>query len=419
MLRRLEIWLVLLLALAVGVAVWAGRRSGGGTPDFDFRASAFLSGPRGSSAVYEVLARLRVPVERRRTPLFALERDARHRPAVLVVLDPPLDLAAAELAQVARFVRGGGVVVAAGAGGGIARCVGWHTANAARFVVTDSFPVTAPGKNGESLVLPPVADYLKPIGAPVGEEGRRRWRGEVEENECETLGLVARDTLLRLRDGRPAALRLESQTRGGGSVTLVADVGYFRNRTWRTTQVPEFIAPLLIPAARGRVVWDEYHQGFGKERSLFGVLVGWLAGTPLGWALLQLVAVVLAGLGVAAVRFGPARPVLERRRRSPLEHLEALAAGLEGAAGVDTSIGLTVAGLRRRLGRAGVMRLDEQRSWLAALELALPTAAGRNAVRRLQRIITEPGGPERALAAAQAVEDVWEELRPQRTRAAS
>jgi len=199
----------------------------------------------------------------------------------------------------------------------------------------------------------------------------------------------------------------------------VADVGYFRNRTWRTTEVPEFIAPLLVPGRRGRVAWDEYHQGFGKERSILGVLVGWLAGTPGGWALLQLVAVGLAGLAVAAVRFGPARPVLERRRRSPLEHLEALAAGLEGAAGVDTSIGLTVAGLRRRLGRAGVLHPDEQRAWLAALELALPTAAGRNAVRRLQRIITEPGGPERALAAAQAVEDVWEELRPQRTRAAS
>jgi len=424
MLRRLEIWLVLLLALAVGVAVWAGNRSGGGTPDFDFRASAFLSGPRGSSATYEVLARLRIPVERRRTPLFDLERDARHRPAVLVVLDPPLELAAAELAQVVRFVRGGGAVVVAGTGGGLTRCVGWRTANARRFVATDSFPVTAPLREG-SLVLPPVADYLKPVGGP-GDEARRRWRGgEVEENECETLGFVAQDTLLRLGDGRPAAVRLAAQGgggrggRGGGSVTLVADVGYFRNRTWRTTEVPEFIAPLLVPGRRGRVAWDEYHQGFGKERSILGVLVGWLAGTPGGWALLQLVAVGLAGLAVAAVRFGPARPVLERRRRSPLEHLEALAAGLEGAAGVETSIGLTVAGLRRRLGRAGVLHPDEQRAWLAALELALPTAAGRNAVRRLQRIITEPGGPERALAAAQAVEDVWEELRPQRTRAAS
>src|SRR2546428_668392 len=107
MLRRLEIWLVLLLALAMGVAVWAGNRSGGGTPDFDFRASAFPSGPRGSSATYEGLPRLRIPVERGRTPPLGLERDARRRPAVLVVLGPPLDRAAAQLAP-GRRVAGGG-----------------------------------------------------------------------------------------------------------------------------------------------------------------------------------------------------------------------------------------------------------------------------------------------------------------------
>src|SRR2546422_8014015 len=116
----------------MGVAVWAGNRSGGGTPDFDFRASAFLSGPRGSSATYEVLARLRIPVERRRTPLFDLERDARHSPAVLVVLDPPLDLAAAELAQVVRFVRIGGAVGVAGTGGGRPRCGGVRPGAATR-----------------------------------------------------------------------------------------------------------------------------------------------------------------------------------------------------------------------------------------------------------------------------------------------
>ena len=78
-----------------------------------------------------------------------------------------------------------------------------------------------------------------------------------------------------------------------------------------------------------------------------------------------------------------------------------------------------MAGLRRRLGRTGLLRPDEQQSWLAALELALPTVRGRDAVRRLQRILTQPGGAERALAAAQAAEDVWEELRPATTRAAS
>ncbi len=412
--RRLELGLLLLVALVVGFATWAGRRRAGTPPDLDSRTSSFLSGPQGSRALYDVLARLRVPVERRRTPLFDLERDTRHRPAVLAVLDPPLDLEAGELAQVARFVRAGGAVVAGGSGGGITRCVGWVTANAARWLRVDSFPVLPPASG---LDLPPVSDYLRPPGvAGERDAGRRLRGGEIEADGCVTLAPVAQDTLLRLRSGRPAALRL--RYRGGGSVTLVADAEYFRNRTWRETDVPKFVAPLLVPSSarreRGPVVWDEYHQGFGKEGSVTRTLAAWLADTPVGWALLQLAAVVMVGLAVAAVRFGPARPVIERRRRSPLEHLEALAAGLEGATGggVDTSIGLTVAGLRRRLGRAGVMRPDEQRSWLAALELALPTAAGRNAVRRLQRVINEPGGPERALAAAQAVEDVWEELRP-------
>jgi hypothetical protein len=159
--------------------------------------------------------------------------------------------------------------------------------------------------------------------------------------------------------------------------------------------------------------------GFGQDGSLMGASWGWLVAHPVGWAVLQLAAVALVALAVAAVRFGPARSVIERRRRSPLEHLEALAAGLEAAGGADTAVALTVSGLRRRLGRAGLMRPEEQASWLAALELALPTAAGRDAVRRLQELIHQTGGPGRVLAAAQAVEDVWEELRPQQTRAAS
>ncbi len=411
--RRLEIALLALLTLAVALAVWAGSRRAGTASSFDFRPSTLLRGPEGSGGLYDVLVRLRIPLARRRAPLFDLAHERRRPPAVLVVLDPFMHLEAAELGQVVRFVRAGGTVVAAGSGGGITRCAGWVAANAARFVASDSFPVQSPAAG---LALPAVADYLKPPGVAPEAVGRLRG-GDIEETECDRLAPTGRDTLLRLLDGRPAAVRLRYA--GGGAVTLVADVGYFRNRTWRATQVPQFVAPLLLPARPGRVVWDEYHQGFGRERSLSGVLAGWLSGTPGGWALLQLGAVMILALAGAGVRFGPARSVIERRRRSPLEHLEALAAGLEGAADVDTAVALMVSGLRRRLGRAGVMRPDEQRSWLTALELALPTTAGRDAVRRLQRIINQPGGPERALAAAQAVEDVWQELRPLVTRAAS
>ena len=411
--RRLEVALVLLLGVALGVAIWAGRRGGAAEPTFDFRASTLVSGPEGSRALYDVLIRLRVPEERRRTPLFDFASDSVRHPAVLAVLDPPRGLENGELAQVARFVRGGGAVVAANAGGGVTECVGWQAAYRFDFARPDSLAVVPPEPD---LALPPVTNYLKP--AEPARVARRRVHGAgVEEDDCDTLAPVGQDTLLRLVDGRPAALRLRYS--GGGTITLVADAGYFRNRAWRDTEVPEFVAPLLMPGRPGRLVWDEYHQGFGEERSVGGAVAGWITRTPLGWALLQIAAVLLVGLAVLGVRFGPARAVIERRRRSPLEHLEALAAGLEGAAGVDTAVALTVSSLRRRLGRTGVLSPDEQRSWLAALELALPSATGRNAVRRLQRILNQPGGPERALAAAQAVEDVWLELRPAKTPVAS
>jgi hypothetical protein len=412
--RRVEIGLVLLLVVALAAAIWAGQRSAGAQPSFDLRASTFLSGPAGSRALYDVLIRLRIPTERRRRPLFDFLADSGRRPAVLAVLDPPLELEGAELAQVVRFVLRGGSVIAAGWGGGITPCVGWRLRYRYAFLRSDSVPVAAPRRG---LVLPPVTNYLtRPTPAEL-DARRRLQRGDAGADACDALAPVAQDTLLRLDGGDPVTVRL--RYRDGGSVTVAADANYFRNATWRDSRAPEFVVPLIVPSGRGRLVWDEYHQGFGKARSVTGVLAGWLVDTPIGWAILQLVGVALVGIAVAAVRFGPARSVVERRRRSPLEHLEALAAGLEGAAGADTAVALTVGGLRRRLGRTGVLHEDERRAWLAALERALPTAAGRDAARRLQQIINQPGGPGRALAAARAVEDVWEELRPQTTRVAS
>src|SRR4029077_15385061 len=100
---------------------------------------------------------------------------------------------------------------------------------------------------------------------------------------------------------------------------------------------------------RGRVTWDEYHQGFGRSGSLEGAVLDWLGRTPAGRGVGELGAVGLVALAARAVRFGPARSVIDRRRRSPLEHVEALAVSLQGAGGVDTAVGLIVAGLRRRL----------------------------------------------------------------------
>ena len=415
---RLEIGLTLLVAVVLGVAVWAASR-GPEAPSADLRASTLLGGPNGSKALHDVLVRLGHPSQRRRTPLFTLSDDSVRRPALLAILDPPIWLQSAELEQVVSFVKAGGAVLAAGDGGGITGCTGWETARVEEGFRVAPVPVRSPQPG---LRLPRVTTILK--RAPDRRlEGlaKRRFGGS---DPCRSLTPRATDTLLATTDGRPVALRF--RYRDEGSITLVADADWFRNQVWRDTDAPYVVLPLLIhphphphPARRGRVAWDEYHQGFGQESQTMAALTwDWTVHSPAGWAILQLVAVGLVWLAVTAVRFGPARSVIERRRRSPLEHLEALAAGLESATDSYTAVQRIVTGLRRRLSRAGHVGSTDLKAWLETLELATTTPRGRGSVRRLRHLISQRGGapPERALDAAQAVEDVWEELRPRTTR---
>jgi hypothetical protein len=416
---RLEIGLALLLAGAIGVAMVAAGRTAK-PPSQDPRASTLLSGPRGSQALHDVLVRLGRPVQRRRTPLFDLGDDTvrRRRPGLLVVLAPRIPLESAELEHMVRFVNDGGAVLAAGAGGGITACAGWDVEPARTGFAVDSLPV----RGHDGLRLPPVARVLtwrpEDRGAKGGLAGLvKRRAAKAEDDACGALIARRTDTLLATTDGRPVVVR--QHYGNDGTIILAADAGWFRNQMWRDTDVPYVVLPLLVPPRGGRIVLDEYHQGFGRGKpSAVLVTWEWLRASPAGWAILQLVAVALVWLAVTAVRFGPARSVIELRRRSPLEHLEALAAGLESAAGADAAVQRIVSGLERRLGRAGHAKADPQRlmSWLEALELAMPSARGRGVVRRLRHVMTERGGAEQVLAAAQAVEDVWEELRPRTTR---
>lgn len=422
---RTEIGLVLLLVTAIGIAVIAsgGRRSF--TPLYE-PVSTLHSGPSGGRAPYDVLAALGVPVERRRTPLFDLARQVRRRPAVLLVVEPENALAPAEREAVAQYVATGGVLVAVGYAGGLTGCLGWQLAapDSAHRVGRDSALVASPPG---VYRLPPVTQVLRPV-QPDTSEGISKRITELKKlnspggmlrelGECQAAILSGPDTVLSTVAQEPVVLRL--RFRGGGRAVLVSDDAYFRNAAWRTTDVPIVLVPLLVPQPRGRMSWDEYHHGYDTGGSMFGTVLGWMAHTPVGWALWQLTAVLLVWLAVTAVRFGPPRAVLDRRRRSPLEHVEALAAGLEGAAGTEPAVELVLSGLRRRLSRTGQLPRGDVRQWLSSLELALPTRRGREAARRLQDVLTKPGGAERVLGAAQAVEDVWEELRPRATPAGS
>jgi hypothetical protein len=412
--RHIEVAFALLLGAAITLALLMARR-GAAVEEWE-PASSYRTGPMGAQGPYEVLARLGVPEQRRRAPLFDLARST-GRPAVLLVVAPEQWLVAAEREAVARYVVTGGAVVAGGEAGGLTRCFGWRVASpdSADLRGTDSAAVRPPA-GGEALPAVTAVLHRFPRDSTEVdvkrsiEQGRPAYPVSRRDEACKAALPVRIDTVLATRHGAPAIVRLWFP--GGGHVLLVGNDAYLRNAAWRSSGVPEFLVPLIVPRVRGRLAWDEYHHGYSTGGSLRQALVGWLARDPAGWFVLQLVAVGLMWLAMRAVRFGPPRPVLDRRRRSPLEHVEALAAGLEGAAGVDTAVALTVSGLRRRLSRTGQLPRGDMRQWLAALELAVPGVRGRRAVRRLQQALANPGGAERVLASAQAVEDVWEELRP-------
>jgi hypothetical protein len=193
-------------------------------------------------------------------------------------------------------------------------------------------------------------------------------------------------------------------------VTLVADGSLFSNQALRETEAGVFVLGLFV--GRDSVaIFDERHHGFEPGGSLWRAALDWSRGSPWGWAVWQLAGVGLLALLVGAVRFGPPRPLDDRRRRSALEHVTALATALSAARGHDTAIRLMTRGLARRLAPDGRSPPDSARL-LERMKPVLRTERGRKALAELQAL-TQPGQPaESVLIAANDVEDVWQDLRP-------
>lgn len=452
-LRRAELILLLAFALAAIVAGWIGTQ-GAPTGD-DPRLSTELSGPSGARALALALEELGTPVERRRRALFDLGgAEPVDKTVTLALLDVSTLPSQSELLALRRWVDGGGQLFTAGfnvvencfgvAVGGlagpdsiplvIAPGLGEVPAADHRLALTTDTTVEQTSQRGFRLT-PEVEEALRdttareagedttsagadsapprePDAAEPENEEEYAWffhEGETPEGCRRQPNSI--DTLLVGLDSIPVAMELRFD--GGGRVTILGDSKYLSNRILRDTDAGALVIPWLLAAAPRRVVFDEYHHGFGTNRSLFLAASSWLLERPGGWAILQLFLAALIAVAAAAVRFGPALDVIERRRRSPLEHLEALAMGLERARGRSDAINLMIEGLRRRLSH-GALRRDQATerlvAWLDTLAPVAATAEARAARQRLARLAREPDSDDAVLEAARTVEKLWKEL---------
>ena len=257
----------------------------------------------------------------------------------------------------------------------------------------------------EDLPSPRVWTTLAPHGKrrivdSAGYEGRKV--------ACDVPSPIQVDTLLTTRRGQAVILRLTLP--GDRAVTLVAEDRLFRNRAMRHTAAGSEMLALVAPRYR-RMVVDEYHHGYQAAGSLGGAALSWSTRSPWGWLVWQLAAVGVIALLASGVRFGPVRTAIERRRRSPMEHVRALATALAAARGHDVAVRLMIQGLRRRLSR-GARATPDLEAWLAELGPAVRTPRGREALDSLSAMIRRSPDADSVLVAANAVETLWEELKP-------
>jgi hypothetical protein len=412
--RRPEFLLVLLLGVALLAATLLGRRAAPDAALKDTRLSTLLAGPRGAKGLAQALPLLGVPVERRQRPLFDVARDSAAVPrgttlALLDVTDQPTD---AELSAVTDFVADGGRVLVVGSTG-LEYCLGYDVAPVDS---TDRFHAV-PARVPAGRSLPDIRHIL--VEAPDTSADSATTNAGEAGQACELLEADMVDTLLTTKGGRAVAIDLYFD--GGGRATLIAEPALLTNRALKETDAGLVVLPWLLSGSPRAILVDEFHQGFGRDGSLVAAVWQWSLGAPLGWLMLQWAVVALLALAAAAVRFGPALNVVERRRRSPAEHVAALAAGLERAEGRDTAIRLLAQGLRRRLSRGvsgGAVHGrpfhtgGDLKTWLRSLELASRSADAQVAVRRFANLTLQRGGDAQVLAAAIAVEDVWQALGP-------
>jgi Domain of unknown function (DUF4350) len=387
--------LVLALAVAAGLVGLSRER----LTDADRRRSTFLFGPAGARGFAETLERLGVRVETFRRPTAALDSATPPR-TLTAFVGPSRDLSAGEGRTIAGLRRD---LLLVGAGASMAiRCLGWDVRPRGRDTLT-----AAPPAGSEAGPFPGVHAVLLPRASAVMVDS-----SEAEDGApvtCTAPAARTVDTLLRTTGGRIVALRAALDD--GRTITLVADDALFSNRALRETGAGPFALGLVVPRY-DRVIVDEYHHGYDASRSLGGATFEWTLHSPWGWGILQLAVVGVLALVTAGVRFGPVRSGIERRRRSPLEHVRALATALAAARGHDVAVGLIVQGLRRRLSRTGHPSRGELRAWLDDLATSVRTPRGRIALDALTTITRRPASADDVLSATDAVETLWEELTP-------
>jgi hypothetical protein len=374
---------VLLIAfIALTVLIRARNEEVAGS---DPRASTYHASPGGVLAL-RLLAEEIGMKTRQRVQSLTLGPDPDVR--MLTLLAPAEQLTPREVTQLLDWVRDGGTLVyALGQDNRLADSLRLHR----RRIVTPRFG-TATRTDGEIATA-----SVDRLVADIGVVGSFRF---VLVDSGRTTRAAAPRVLASTRRG-PAVLSLDL---GAGHVIALSDVAPLSNAALRDNGAGVLFARVAQDALRGDGVieFDEYHQGYHGGGGAWQGLRGFLRTRP-GHVTLQLALAGLLLLFVAARRFGAPLEPPPIRRRSPIEHVEALATAYGRAGAHGTARRLLLDGLHRRLGRRVARPRGREVGPPAGIE---HSPAGRRLIEEWQRTDDTD-----LVAFAHAVDDVVAEVR--------
>jgi hypothetical protein len=345
--RRVFVLLAAMLAITLFVAPWPTREDSGGA------LTSFVASPAGARGFYEILDRLGHTVERRLTPM----RDTLDTRALYVILEPSIPLTASEVHRLLETVRAGARLLTVPAlGSRLADSLGVRrvpvlpegtAGDGGRFGRRDSSAAFGPGWVRWVLRAPgPQDDDIAATFVPAADATTILWLNTRRGQEPMVVGLPY----------------------GRGRVLVAAEPGLFRNSTLRqeggavrAVRIVEW----LTDGEGGPLVFDEYHHGYGAHASVLREARRALTDTTAGRLVLQIAVaglVLLLAVGVRPIR---PRPRIRIERRSPLEHVGALARAYAAVRATPRAAGLLVRGLQRR--HRGPRHGGDELSYLRAI----------------------------------------------------
>ncbi len=268
-------------ALCVALILIVAILSSNPTSDtFRQRPSTFFTDGSGARASYLVLEQVLPQVEQWRLPLSEMASLPESTPSSLIVMGPTIPLSMAEAAALDGWIASGGQLILA---------------------TDEPWRVGVPRASDDDDDNGEFQDYLERHGIDT-------------DSDVEVVDAVAEAQVVTI---------------GAGRIVHVPDPYAFSNGTLAETDNAVWLVDQCAGWG-GTVRFDEYHHGFGQQRSFTAIMAPFLV-SPWGLVCLQL------GLAGAVYLFGYkrrfGRPVdpLPPERTSPLETIEALGGLFEAA----------------------------------------------------------------------------------------